>query len=259
MALEWNQDHKKFKRGTIWWAVDKDELEKDAYLLFDSYKKEKAKSSMVLIISNDINNFKEDNSYVNVLPCTHVLDNKYSPTRVESFINGVKNNIECDKIKTISKQRLSLYVDTLNGYDLEKVERALMVTLGLKFNVEQEEKKNGIIKIDKQKLHEEIETTKQLRNEFEAHLLNLEKMLQINNPIVNAQYKDSLQKAGFKLFEPKNVKKRRSAEEIKNFIKDWEDKNNVKQSVAENYGFNSYQAGYSFYSYWKNKLQTKEA
>lgn len=258
MAIDFILDHKKFKRGTIWWAIDKEELEKDSTLLFDLYKKQKAKSSMVLIISTDISNLQEDNEYLTVLPCTNILDNKFSPVHVEAFLSGVKNSILCDRVKTISKRRLSLYVDKLNEYDLEKVNRALMISLGLKFNPEQEEKKQGIIKIDTKKLHEEIETTKKLRDEFEAHLINLEKMLQIKNPIINAQYKDSLQRAGFKIMDVP-TRKRRSPEEIKNFIRDWEDKSNVRQSVAENYGFNSTQSAYSFYYNWKKKFNKTEA
>ena len=259
MAIEWNRETKKFKRGTICWCIDKEEFEQNQNLLFNSKEKEKAKASLVLIISNDILNSNENYPYLTVLQCTSKLDDKFMPTHIETFINGVKHSIHCEKLKTVSKSRITFDVDRMSQYDMDKINRAVMITLDLKFNEVQEEKKSGIVKVDVEKLHEEIDTVKKLREDYEAHLINLEKMLHIDNPVMQMYNKSKLEKEGFTLFTPTTKRVRRSLDEIKQFIADWEDKSCVRQTVAEAYHFNSISSAYGFYYIWKKKLEQKEA
>ena len=249
-------DHKKLKRGSIWWCIDKSLMENDKKFFTKETVRTNAKP--VLIISNNVLNFNESNQLLQVIPCSTDLDDKFCPSHVEVFVDGTKNTIKCEQIKTISKTRLTFFIDILSEFDIDKLDRALAITLGLE--LPKKEGKREIVKLDYDKIDEEIATVKRLRTDFENHLIHLEHMLCIDNPVMQMVDREHKRKECglFKQSNEPNKKIRRSLEEIKQFIEDWENPRCVKDTIAKYYKFNSVQSAYSFYYNWKKKLTAKE-
>ena len=88
----------------------------------------------VIIIQNDTGN--EHSPTVIVAPITSKINSKaIIPTHV--FIKALKNGLKQDsiilteQIKTIDKQRLKHYIGELNSNDMQEIDKALIISLGI--------------------------------------------------------------------------------------------------------------------------------
>ena len=83
----------------------------------------------VLIIQNDIGN--KYSPTVIVAPLTTKMTKHKIPTHCFTRVTGVASLILCEQVRTADKSRLKEYVCTLPPADMEKVNKALTISLGI--------------------------------------------------------------------------------------------------------------------------------
>lgn len=105
------------KRGEVWW-VDFQGGEGG----------EIRKGRPALIISNDASN--KHLNRVQMIPLTSVVEHVY-PSEALVMVRGKKHKAMADQLTTVSKNRLINRVGRLSKSDLERVEQAVRVQLGL--------------------------------------------------------------------------------------------------------------------------------
>jgi mRNA interferase MazF len=105
------------KRGEVWWVS-----------FSPSIGGEIQKKRPALIISNDASN-----KYLNrvqVVPLTSNVDRVY-PSEAEVTLNGRPSKAMADQLTTVSKIRLTMLAGKMANSDVEKVENAIKIQLGL--------------------------------------------------------------------------------------------------------------------------------
>jgi mRNA interferase MazF len=105
------------KRGEVWWVN------------FDpSVGGEIQKQRPAVIVSNDASN-----KYLNpiqVVPLTTSVDHLY-PSEAYVIVKGKKNKAMADQLATVSKRRVQNRMARLSGSNLQSVEQAIKVQLGM--------------------------------------------------------------------------------------------------------------------------------
>jgi mRNA interferase MazF len=105
------------KRGEVWW------------INFDpSVGGEIQKQRPAVIVSNDASN-----KYLNrlqVVPLTSSVDHLY-PSEAYVMVKRKKSKAMADQLTTVSKERVHNRMGRLSGSDLQAVEQAIKVQLGL--------------------------------------------------------------------------------------------------------------------------------
>lgn len=133
-------DGQRFLRGQVWWIG----TSKDYVGTLQSPNRP------YVIVSNNVGN--RNAGIVMVVPCTTEIKRLDMPTHIECEINGKKNMIMCEQIKTVSTDELLNYMFTLDDIALSKIDEALKMALGIV-----DKKSNEIVvKEDEQQENAEI-------------------------------------------------------------------------------------------------------
>lgn len=105
------------KRGEVWWVA-----------FAPSMGGEVQKQRPAVIVSNDASNIHLNR--LQVVPLTSVVDRLY-PSEAFVVVKGRKHKAMADQLATVSKARLSNRIARLSKSDLQGVEEAIRVQLGL--------------------------------------------------------------------------------------------------------------------------------
>jgi mRNA interferase MazF len=105
------------QRGDVWWVS-----------FGPAVGGEIQKQRPAIIISNDASN--QSINRVQVVPITSNTDRLY-PSEAYVTLNGLPRKAMADQLTTVSKQRLSNREGTLSLADLQRVEQAIKLQLGL--------------------------------------------------------------------------------------------------------------------------------
>ena len=95
----------------------------------DGLGSEIRKSRPAVVVSNEKNNLFSPN--IEICYLTTAEKKKPLPTHVEITMKGVKNTVLCENIYTVSKERLGSYISTLEQHEMQLVDSALLVSIGL--------------------------------------------------------------------------------------------------------------------------------
>lgn len=106
------------KRGEVWWVNFQ-----------PAAGGEISKRRPAVIVSNDVSN--RHLNRLQVIPLTSNIERLY-PSEAYVSVNGERNKAMADQLTTVSKSRLSDSFAELSGLDMEQVEKAIRVQLGLK-------------------------------------------------------------------------------------------------------------------------------
>ena len=158
------------------------------------------------------------------------------------FENGPESQVLSNQIYTVPKYDLSKPSGILPPEKMKEVETGLLISLGIAKPVAEgiKAQQEDLIeaKKDKERLESLIPEGEKLLNELKEVLERVEGRKKLHTNVGVGEKKS----------------RRRTPEEIRDFIKEWEDKYNNKNEVALAFGFNTYSAAYQFYKYHKDKV-----
>lgn len=109
----------KYLRGQVWWLGPKKDIDGNL----------QTQNRPHLIIGNNVGN--RNSPILIVIPFTTEIK-KEMPTHVKLDINGINNTLLCEQIKTVNNTELTNYIFTLDEESMNKVEEAILISLGMK-------------------------------------------------------------------------------------------------------------------------------
>lgn len=151
----------------------------------------------------------------------------------------------CNQIRTVAKERLENFSGVLDIEDLEKIETAILVSLGIAKPVADS------IKLSQERLAQQ----KADRDALENLIPQAKSIITNLTEILNRQEIKRTRSAKHD-YTRKYNRVKRSDQDIEDFMKEFSDPHNNRNEVAEAFGFSNYSSAYNFY--WNRKKKEKK-
>lgn len=204
----------------------------------------------VIIVSNNIGN--EHSPVVTVVPIT--TREKHSlPTHFHFTLPKVYGTALCEQVQTIGKELIGNYAGCLTRHYMGLLDTALSKVFNLDGSLgDKLPPEEGRI------VQQQIEKCQSIQEKYLQEIKLLQKMIGYQETIENSkklEINDSEQMISdclpsLSVFEQSLSKKKyikRTPEQIKSFIKKWQDPNTSKEEVAKEFGFSSKVTAGTFY------------
>jgi mRNA-degrading endonuclease toxin of MazEF toxin-antitoxin module len=218
-----------YNRGSVWWAH-----------LNGYFQSSVQKGTRPVVIVSSLAGSRTSD-IVMVAPLTTKIKNLSIEADID-FIpeNGRKSAVQCNQIQVIPKSCLTKNIGQLPLEDLEKVDKCLLIALGIstKFvqDIKSSAEESDLIKKNKEALEMLVPQAKDL-------------IKQLSDLVVSSNIVTKVVTKKYTPRKNEGTRRRRPPEEIQEFIKDWSDPMSIKRDVAEVYGFPTYSAAYQFYNF----------
>lgn len=229
----YEDDVTKYSKGSVYWASM-------AYMQKDEENQQYAKKRPVVIVSSAAGSATSD--VVTVCPLTTKLKDLSVNVDIDFSIDGRVSQVCCGRITTIKKSCLFSYAGEMSVADLEKVHKGILIALGLatpatiKTRQEVMEQRDISLKLEK------------LIPEAKAMVASLNKLITKAEPAPTSlapNFSKVKERQSIKVTKRKYNK--RTPEEIADFIREWNDKDNNRAEVAACFGFSSKGVAATFY------------
>lgn len=232
-------DNRSFFRGQIYYVDLKD--------FFGSVQ---TGCRPAVIVSNNVGN--KYSATVMVAPITS-REKRNLPTHVDIESGRIFGTILCEQIQTVDKSNIKTYCGALTPYQTKQLSAALMSAFNLDGVTGSSIAPESVKVVDDQ-----IERCWALEEQFAQEIERLERLtgycaekgFEVHSP-------ESSGVSDSKPFVPPVEKKRcynkRSPQEIKDFISEWECKDNNRKEVAAAYGFSNTTTAGTFYKRHKGE------
>jgi mRNA-degrading endonuclease toxin of MazEF toxin-antitoxin module len=209
-------------RGSIWWVN------------LTGYSDSSVQSGFrpVVVISSTAGCKSSD--IVSVCPLTTQIKPIAVNITLKSSITGKPQQVLTNQIVTVPKSALTNYVGRVDPGDMSKIELGVAISLGLHL-------KDGPIlnQSNSGATYHELENLISQAKEIRDKLTLL-----IGEKTESVKTDDNVK-----------VYLKRTSEEIRSFVIDWEDPGSNRNDVAKAYGFNSYKAAYNFWVNHRDKIK----
>lgn len=200
-----------------------------------------------IVISNNMSNIYS--SQILVIPVS--VNRKASmPTHVEFAQEELTGVILTEQIRCVSREEMCSYICTVKDKEVkDRVEHCIKIALGMEsipiyedFTTKYESTDDKLVKLEARVKNLEESVYKDARKIIVRDVLAQSKTAQLEKE-VNKECENSSRRY---------VK--RSKEEIKEFIREWEDPASNRADLARIYKFSTKKAAYTFYTIWKDKI-----
>lgn len=227
------KDYRKleFVKGDVFWAN------------LPKYNQSSVQSGTrpVVVVSSLKGNLSSD--IVMIAPLTTRIKPLCVNADIDFKIDDRQSQVLCNQIQTVPKSALFNYAGHVSYSDMEKIEKAILISLGIAKPVVE------VIKSNQEALAEQKADRKALDDLIPRAAEIIKQLTEIINRQTIKKIPKNLLPAKKKAYT------RRTPEEIADFIREWEDPHNDRNEVALAYGFSGYGAAYNLY--WNHKKKVK--
>lgn len=233
--LHTQDDPMKYTKGSVFWAK----------LLPWENSSVLIKKRPVVVVSSLQGSMTSN--VVTVCPLTTKLKDISVNVDIDFSIDGRKSQVCCSQITTLPKYALQNYAGEMSPEDIDRVSQGILVALGLQ---------NLTVK-DIAKAHDEKEQLRKQKEELQNLLPQAKAMIEklaaaVSNATCSLE-KVSHRAAPQRVSAPqvpaatKRQYLKRTPQEVKDFIREWEDPCNDKAEVAKVFGFSTKGTASTFY------------
>ena len=248
----YDTDETKYTKGSVYWA--RLLPWKDSAVLI--------KKRPVVIVSSLVGSLT--NQVVTVCPLTTKLKDISVNIDIDFSIDGRKSQVCCSQITTIPKYALQEYAGEMSVEDVDRVSNGILLALGLSQftapDIVKAREETTQLTQARQQIETLIPQAKAMIEQLSAAIATVSVKPKISFPKVEDDYCPPRAKALFNpapikpapavKAEPKTTKRtyaKRTPEEIKLFMEEWEDPYNDKAEVAHVFGFSTKGVAATFY------------
>lgn len=219
----------RYSRGSLWWTN----------LDGPSNSSVQRGYRPVVIVSSLAGNVASD--IVIVVPITSKVKDLSVNAKLSFKIDqGMSNTALCNQVRVVPRNSLISYIGQLSMEDIESINNCLMIALGIAKDVGEKFKTSQEALIQQKEDRKELEALIPKANDI---IKRLSELISRNN--------------GRKMLSgvSKQVRIKRTEEEIIDFLREWADPHNNRNEVAAAFKFNSYNSAYQFYKSKKDKYK----
>lgn len=223
----------RYSRGSVWWTNLDGPANSSVQRGFRP----------VVIVSSLVGNMTNDT--VLVVPITSKFKdlsvNAHLSFVIKNNSNGtsVQNTALCNQVRVVPRNSLITYLGQLSVEDIELINGCLMLALGITKDAGAKFKSTQEALVQQRKDREALESL----------IPQAESLINKLQELINRQGNKNISNKG-----SKQVRIKRTEEEIKDFLKEWMDPYNNRNEVAAAFKFNSYNSAYQFYKSKKRQI-----